>query len=781
MKLKTQIVLTTHLVLIIASVVFGAFTYKATKRVFMNELDARLMAAASMTRDTLPEDYQENIQGSDSVDSATYGEIVTKASKLAEGLGLQYLFTMKLVDGKPVYTSVSSLKLKPEIGDYPAFFSVPENPDVFVEALSTMRSQNLDVVLAGRRLRVALYPFWADGVPCLSGAGMDKSYMISVYRDVVSQVAIFCLLAMLLAMLIDFYLVRAISRPMENLTPTGGSNCRSASVSSGADEIRVLADNINKMSEAINTTVTQCRDVEKSLRASEHKYRFLTEHTTDVIWSLDEYLRFDYISPSDEKFRGFTSEEVLGTPFWECIEPAEFKRMKGDHEFISTEWETIKNGGSRTYELHLIRQAGDPILAEVTVTAYLDAAGVIRGYHGKVHDIRERRRLEEERSKVERLQSIGTLAGGIAHDFNNILMGLFGNIELAKDLLDVDSHAHELLDEAGRSMNRAVRLTKQLLVFSKGGDPQKDSNVDIAALVSEVAEFDLSGSNVKLCLSKDSQPYVTAVDRGQIEQVVSNIVINARQAMRDGGSVSISVENILVKEGQIQRLSAGNYIQVTIRDQGPGIPIEIQKRIFEPYFTTKSMGSGLGLATAYSIVVKHGGSLEVCSKKGEGAAFTFYLPVVERCSSQDPDIKKESQELLINTNPARKSGGVLIMDDEVLICALLKKMLGLEGVHVETAANAATAVTLYKQALAAGNPFACAILDLTISGGIGGAEVVQELRSLDPEIFAIASSGYADSAVMSECRKHGFDTVIAKPYSRTEVLKLLERIGVIKK
>ncbi len=778
MKLKTQIVLTTHLVLIVASVLFGIFSYRATRRVFVNELDARLLAAASMIREGLPENYHETVTGPHSVDAATYRDVVLKRGNLASGLGLQYLFSVKLIDGKPRYTSVSSGNQNSADETYPAFCSPMENPDLLNSALQTMKPQHIDAVLSGRKLRVALYPFWAGGSLCVSGAGMERSYMSSVVKDVLSQVAIFCLLAMLVAMLIDFYLVRVISKPMESLTPPVGGSDRATVVSSGADEIRVLADNINKMSDAINTTVTQCREVEKNLRASEHKYRFLTEHTTDVIWSLDEQLRVDYLSPSDEKFRGFQAEDVLGTSVWDCIDPDELKRLQDNPEFLAAEWSLIKAGGSRTYELNLRRREGDPVLAEVTVSAYLDAAGIIRGYHGKVHDIRERRRLEEERSKVERLQSVGTLAGGIAHDFNNILMGLFGNIELAKDLLDPESHEHELLEEASRSMSRAVRLTKQLLVFSKGGDPQKDIKVDIASLVKEVAEFDLSGSNVKLCFSKDAQLHTTAADRGQIEQVVSNIVINARQAMRVGGEVQISVENVEVEKGQIQHLAAGNYIRCLIRDQGPGILLAIQKRIFEPYFTTKSMGSGLGLATAYSIIKKHGGTLEVFSQEGHGAAFTFYLPVVMCLDDVEPE---KNPELPMNANPARQAGGVLIMDDEVLICALLKKTFALEGIHVETAANAQAAITLYKQALAAKNPFACAILDLTITGGVGGAEVVKELRALDSDLFAIASSGYTDNAIMSECKKHGFDTVIAKPYSRTEVIRLLERIGVIKR
>lgn len=781
MKLKTQIVLTTHLVLIIASVLFGVFTYRAAKYILTEEVDEKLITAAIMAKEVLPPGYHDKITGPNSIDGETYRSIALKWTQLANEMGISYLWSLKQIDGKTVYTTVSRRTPVAKSPDYAPFFSEAEDFELFESAFRTMNPQFLFMNRYGSRFRVALNPFVdGSGSPCLFASAVNTSYLDDLFRKVVDSVAVICLVAMLVAMLIDFLLVRSISKPMEDLSPLAkvikGGGWNGVLVPSGADEIKDLAENINTMSQSLHKTIQQCRDVEKTLRTSEHKYRFLTEHTSDVIWNLDENLRFDYISPSDERFRGFKQEEVLGTTVWDNVDPADLDVLKRESRKYADE---IRNGTgkpSKTYELHLKRKDGDPVLAEVTVTAYCDDAGHIIGYHGTVHDIRERRRLEEERNKVERLQSVGTLAGGIAHDFNNILMGLFGNIELAKDLLPPDSHAHKLLDDAGCSMSRAVRLTKQLLVFSKGGNPQKDANVDLESLVREVSEFDLSGSNVKLNFTCVENLWTASVDKGQIEQVVSNIVINARQAMPDGGTVHVHLNNVELQDDEIGQLRAGQYVKVSIRDEGAGIPEDIQKRIFEPYFTTKQMGNGLGLATAYSIVAKHGGSLNVDSREGSGATFTFLLPVDKNgavAKSTTPDV-----ELLVKRELKRPWGGVLIMDDEALICSLIKKMLTLEGIEVETAANAKEATEAYRKSLERGKPFACVILDLTISGGVGGVETVRELRKLDPDVFAIASSGYADNMIMSDCRTYGFSAVIAKPYSRSEILKLLSAIGV---
>jgi signal transduction histidine kinase len=236
------------------------------------------------------------------------------------------------------------------------------------------------------------------------------------------------------------------------------------------------------------------------------------------------------------------------------------------------------------------------------------------------------KRAEIELQKMQKMQTFGTLAGGIAHDFNNILMGLFGNIALAKTELPEAHPAFKPLEDAGKSMGRAISLTQQLLTLSKGGAPIKES-LSLGSLCEEVARFDLSGSNVMLVLNQPADLWMAKADKGQIQQVISNLTINARQAMPNGGHLYITLENATLTDRTIPVLPAGRYVRMTVRDEGTGIDPKSIDRIFDPYFTTKQTGSGLGLATTYSIIKKHGGRIEVASEFGKGATFTLYLPV----------------------------------------------------------------------------------------------------------------------------------------------------------
>jgi PAS domain S-box-containing protein len=380
------------------------------------------------------------------------------------------------------------------------------------------------------------------------------------------------------------------------------------------------------------------------------------------------------------------------------------------------------------------------------------------------------KRAEEELLKMQKLQSIGTLAGGIAHDFNNILLGLFGNISLAKDELAENHPAHALLAEAERSMNRAVRLTKQLLTFAKGGDPVKE-NVGLGALVEEVARFDLSGSNViPVCRQADNLWPVLA-DKGQIQQVVSNLVINARQAMPAGGHLHINLENASLAAEDVTGLRQGSYVKVTVRDEGTGIEPTFLARIFDPYFTTKQSGSGLGLATAWSIITKHGGHIGAVSEVGKGTTFTFYLPASEtgqRAAAKPP--AETSAPIAV------RAAKILIMDDEDSVCRLVQSMLARCGYTVATAPGGQEAIALYRQALDAGEPFDAVILDLTIPGGIGGIEALRDLLALDPTVRAIVSSGYAGDPVMANPASYGFKGTVAKPYTARALREVVARV-----
>ena len=370
----------------------------------------------------------------------------------------------------------------------------------------------------------------------------------------------------------------------------------------------------------------------------------------------------------------------------------------------------------------------------------------------------ERQDAEVELQKLDKLQSVSTLAGGIAHDFNNILQGLYGNISLAIEDLAEAHPSYPLLKKAEKSMTRAIRLTKQLLTFAKGGDPVK-KHVSLEAMTEEIARFDLTGSNVSLVYHHDADLWPVDADRGQIQQVISNLVINARQAMSSGGHLHVTLENADLPAEAVPGLSAGRYVKGIVQDEGCGIDPKVINRIFDPYFSTKQTGHGLGLSMVWSIIYKHGGHIGVVSELGKGATFTFYLPV----SSSRRSAVEESPSAKIPSpaSPAK----ILVMDDEVMVCDLASKMLSRYGYTVATAPNGQEAIALYRQALDAGAPFDLAIMDLTIPGGPGGKEVIKDLMALDPKVRALVSSGYADDPVMARPAKYGFHGTLAKPYT----------------
>jgi len=388
---------------------------------------------------------------------------------------------------------------------------------------------------------------------------------------------------------------------------------------------------------------------------------------------------------------------------------------------------------------------------------------------GTIQDITERKRTEAELQKIIRLTSVGTLAGGIAHDFNNILMGFFGKISLAKAEIPKDHPGFTYLEEAERSMFRAIRLTKQLLTFAKGGDPVKDY-VSLGALIEEVARFDLSGSNVELVHHHADDLWLANADKGQIQQVISNLTTNARQAMPNGGHLYITAENTEIKEGALLNLQKGKYIKLTLRDEGTGIDPKIIDRIFEPYFTTKHTGNGLGLATSYSIVSKHGGHIAVASELGKGSTFTLYLPASE---SQNPAENKQTDTPSPSLKPSLK---VLLLDDEPSIRMVIPRWLQQMGCLVTACADGCQTIEAYKQSMEAGNPFDILLLDLTIPGGIGGKEVLREILSMNPTAKAIISSGYAKDPIMANHALHGFKDVLDKPYTKDQLQKVLAKV-----
>jgi PAS domain S-box-containing protein len=377
-----------------------------------------------------------------------------------------------------------------------------------------------------------------------------------------------------------------------------------------------------------------------------------------------------------------------------------------------------------------------------------------------------------EKLRTSKLESIGTLAGGIAHDFNNLLTGIMGNIGLAKAFLEPDSGAIEVLDEAEKAAVRSRELTQQLLTFARGGKPIKKLT-NIAGVIKDSASFALRGSKARLELSLAPDLWLSEADEGQIGQVIHNLVINADEAMAQGGTLLVTTKNLTIDRPGPLPLPAGEYIQIDISDSGVGISPENLQKIFEPYFTTKQKGSGLGLTSAYSIIKSHGGYLMAESVLNRGSVFHIYLPASRKT------VKGEKK--VIAKKSAQAGGKVLVMDDDEIIRKMLKNMLTLAGYQAETTSDGAEALEKYQEAMEARTPFCAVIMDLTVPGGMGGKEAIARLLEIDPEAAVIVSSGYATDPIMSEFTKYGFSAVIAKPYSIKQLQETLADLTAKKK
>jgi signal transduction histidine kinase/CheY-like chemotaxis protein len=375
-------------------------------------------------------------------------------------------------------------------------------------------------------------------------------------------------------------------------------------------------------------------------------------------------------------------------------------------------------------------------------------------------------RMEAELQRSSRLESLGILAGGIAHDFNNLLTVIMGNLTLAKLDAAGNPEVTPWLQAAEQGGMRARDLTMQLLTFAKAGDPVRKAVV-LSEIVREAAEFVLHGSKVRCEFEIEADLWPADADKGQIGQVVQNVIINGIQAMPDGGKMRVSLGNALVAAGAVADLAAGRYLKLCVTDSGVGIKPELLPHIFDPYFTTKAQGSGLGLATVYSIVKKHLGRIEVESQPGQGTTFRIWLPAAHGT----PAAAVHPSEL-----PMQLSGRVLVMDDEEAIRRSAMALLQHVGLEASAVSDGAEALREYSAAQAAGRPFDLVILDLTVPGGMGGQETIEKLRQINPRVRAIVSSGYSRDPVLAQYRAHGFLGMVPKPYDLTELMKVIHAV-----
>ncbi len=464
---------------------------------------------------------------------------------------------------------------------------------------------------------------------------------------------------------------------------------------------------------------------------------------------------------------GYSCQEILELSLFDLFPTKDYRRLKS---FFST-LEQSEHGRSIITEF--IRSNGECFPVEVSsrlVRFDLSPYAVV-----VARDITERLRMEEELQRAGNLEALGVLAGGIAHDFNNFLTAIMNQISLAKLHLDQADHVLEKLTYAENACLQAKGLTQQLLTFAKGGEPVRRVT-SLAALVGDALRLVLAGTNVKPMLTIPDDLWLVDIDPGQISQVLNNLLINAVQAMPEGGMLRVTVRNETMSPEDVlestfgEHLPHGDHLCVTIQDSGSGIPESMVAKIFDPYFTTKAQGSGLGLATSYSIIRKHGGTLTVKSKQGQGATFMFCLPAMRF------ETDSAHRQTCVPPHTIEVAHHILFMDDDDMIRESMGEILEDIGYTVTLVRDGREALEALHRARKDNQVFDVAIMDLTIPGGMGGVEAVGRLKAVDPLLKAVVSSGYSTAPAMAHYQEYGFDAVVAKPYTVNELRCVLDRL-----
>jgi len=511
--------------------------------------------------------------------------------------------------------------------------------------------------------------------------------------------------------------------------------------------------------------ISDRKRLEQSLVAEKDRLVTTLQSLDEGIITTDREGRITFFNPLAEQITEWAHQDAISRPLQDVFRLTnEIPNREMDEALqFSPASSALTETSSPKY---LLTKNGVQRTISMRETPIRDHSSHLMGTVIVFHDITDQHRQLDEQQRISKLNSLGVLAGGLAHDFNNLLTTILGNVFVAKLRMVPQDPLAQNLEQAEQACLRAKELTQQLLTFAKGGAPIKTS-IALGDLLRKSTIFALSGSSISCHFDIPNDLWPLDADASQLRQVIQNITINARQAMTHGGHFSIRVENAglhTLASLPSPTLSTGNYVKISFEDQGEGIKDQELPNIFDPYFTTKPGASGLGLATAHSIIQQHQGHISVHSEVGKGTTFTVYLPSSYSSVDVDPQAIPKGR------------GRILVMDDEQSIRRMVEDALTQFGYEVTAAADGQAAIDLYSEALRSGKTFDAILLDLTIPGGMGGKEAIQHLRRIDPHVKAIVTSGYSDDPIMSDFRSYGFQAILVKPYKIVDLAKTLESL-----
>ena len=614
-----------------------------------------------------------------------------------------------------------------------------------IERLQAMAADIGDTIIAKAQLMALTAN---EALRNKTTAALDK---VNQSRKILAATLAF---ALLVVVGISLYLIKSITRPVAELLQATRrirhGELGYVSSFKGEAEFKELIASFNEMSLILRAN-------NENILAHMARNQTILQATTDGFALVDGQGLIVDANPALCRMTGQEREALLALDFPDL---QDLGGRLGPESLL----ERIRGAGSLVYQVDLKTRDGRLVPVEVSATyAEMEGSG---SYFCFVRDLSERKKMEAELLKGQKLESLGVLAGGIAHDFNNLLTGIIGYIDLTLRTLMPGEKNHGWLENAKKASSRAQGLTQQLLTFARGGEPVK-MLVQIRELLEESTRFVLSGSNVKCTSHLADDLWAVNADRGQISQVIQNITLNGAQSMPDGGAITVRAENYTAAADNPQHLPGGAYVRLEFIDQGAGIAQKDLGKIFDPYFSTKKSGTGLGLTICHSIVSKHNGLIAVESELGVGTKFTIYLPAL-----------KDSRPVQAVSQPGvlHGSGRVLVMDDEEQVRGIVGEMLTFLGYEVGFARDGEEAIDLYRRAMAGGSRYDVVIMDLTIPGGMGGREAVLKLREIDPNLKAIVSSGYSNDPVMADFQAYGFQGVASKPFDTERLSRVLHEI-----